>query len=615
MPIRFGLCTDVQAAARPSAFNSDGNFLRYDESTGMLSEAIDYWRAYPHELSFVLHCGDVVDGRDDEEATRSDLDAVLAQFDRLDVDVCHALGNHCVKFLSRPAVMEALKFPSGPEGLAYYVRRLGAGWRLVVLDTTDLSTHGGWPEGSSEAAAGAAYMLSHSGEARMKRYNGGVGQKQMVWLAAELASARQAECRVLVVSHHCLAPGACRETHRAWNGDEVVDVLAASGVVSLCLAGHDHHGGFAVVRGIPFVTVEAILEAPVGSNAYGVCSLHDARAEICGAGTAITTRTIALPHVPWQTRAADAKPSSSSKDLFLLGLGSPEPAPESATLDVCPPAPLPPTSADPDADALAALEAAAMRAEVAWLLEVESEQVLSSVRETLQRVAGEIDFAARPTTNLAAMRGGREEDGLLLATVVGSTSLHALRLQVDAFPKWNQGAAYLGMLMGGQRASIPIPALLHVRNRVVQALAAVGAGHRTLVNARRTVSSALTLVADAVRTLSLAPALIAPSPVATSITGLMQPPVPPGMVLDVVVHGHSLIFSAYLLTKEGGVADTRHVTLETDELGERRDALTHAMHTMRGLLAKLDAVSDAVQGVPDGPMAMPPMTELPLSVT
>ena len=41
-----------------------------------------------------------------------------------------------------------------------------------------------------------------------------------------------------------------------------------------------------------------------------------------------------------------------------------------------------------------------------------------------------------------------------------------------------------------------------------------------------------------------------------------------------------------------GTSSARY-QLETDELGERRDALTHAMHTMRGLLAKLDAVSDA----------------------
>ena len=29
---------------------------------------------------------------------------------------------------------------------SYYARRLGAGWLLIVLDTTELSGHAGWPE-------------------------------------------------------------------------------------------------------------------------------------------------------------------------------------------------------------------------------------------------------------------------------------------------------------------------------------------------------------------------------------------------------------------------------------------------------------------------------------
>lgn len=614
MPIRFGLCTDVQAAARPTTINDEGRALRFDEATELLSEAIDFWRAYPHHLACVLHCGDIVDGREDEEKTRADLDAVLSQFERLEVPVCHVLGNHCVKLMPRQSTIAAIGFPRAADGVAYYSQSLGAGWTLIVLDTTDLSTHGGWPEGSPEAGAAAAYILSHAGEARIQRYNGGIGQKQMAWLEEELARARQIESRVIVASHHCLAPGACRESHRAWNGDDVVDVLAESGVVALALAGHDHPGGFAEVRGIPFVTVEAILEAPLGSNAFAVCTLRETDIEICGFGTSIPTRTLSLRRFPWEAglAASTVKPIGGSEgELFLMGLGTPEPKPDHlpaaaldvTTLDMRPTV----TSASCAATNAAALEAASMAAEVAWLLESECVAVFSSVRDTLGHLVREMDFAARPNANLAAMRGGKEEEGILLAAVVGSTSLHALRVQVDAFPKWNGGGAYMGMLMGGQRAAIPVPALLHVRNRAVQALAAIGSGHRTLYRARQTVAKAISLLSDAARTLGVTPPPM-PSAMAAGVTSMMQPAVPAGMLLDVAIHGHRIVFSSYLIGKDGGVADVRHVSIETDEIGERLAAITRALHACRALLAKLEAV-DAPELAAEPPAAAEPVRE------
>ena len=98
--------------------------------------------------------------------------------------------------MSRAAVCEALSLPPTADGAAYYKRALADGWTLLVLDTTDLSIHGGWPEGSAQDAAARAYLADHEGEDRMQRYNGGVGAVQMSWLNAELAAAEQpALCR------------------------------------------------------------------------------------------------------------------------------------------------------------------------------------------------------------------------------------------------------------------------------------------------------------------------------------------------------------------------------------------------------------------------------------
>ncbi len=50
-------------------------------------------------------------------------------------------------------------------------------------------------------------------------------------------------------------------------------------------------GGHAVWRGRPFVTVEALLEAPEDGNAYAVVSVSGGRIDIDGCGTTVTSRT------------------------------------------------------------------------------------------------------------------------------------------------------------------------------------------------------------------------------------------------------------------------------------------------------------------------------------
>ena len=136
----------------------------------------------------------------------------------------------------------------------------------------------------------------------MKRYNGGIGQRQCAWLNEQLRKAEVEGVQVIAASHHAFPRGASADTHRAWNGDEVADVLTDSPAFVLGLAGHDHPGGFCHYRGRPFVTVEAMLEAPPGSNAFAVVTVKPAvtlvpglrfrggEISIDGCGTIVTNR-------------------------------------------------------------------------------------------------------------------------------------------------------------------------------------------------------------------------------------------------------------------------------------------------------------------------------------
>ena len=62
-----------------------------------------------------------------------------------------------------------------------------------------------------------------------------------------------------------------------------------AGTVRLVLSGHDHLGGHELGdTGVPYVTLEAMLEAP--DNAYGIVAVYADRIELKGHGT-VTSRT------------------------------------------------------------------------------------------------------------------------------------------------------------------------------------------------------------------------------------------------------------------------------------------------------------------------------------
>ena len=288
----LGLMADVQSADKPDAAPPviAPRELRCRSARARLGSAVDFWSAQEPRPVAVLNLGGTVDGRDDSVTTQADLDAVLREFGRLPAPTHHVVGNNCLKQLPRDALLRTLRLSS-----AYYSAPLAAGWRLLVLDTTELSTHGGWAAGSPQDLEARAYLAAHAGEERMKLpNNGGVGAEQMAWLRSELARARHEAVRLIVASHHPLARGACDEVLRSWTGDEVAALLAESPAVAVVLAGHDHVGGYVRWRGTPFVTLEALLEVPEGENAYGLLKCWPDRVAIDGCGTRVTSRELTI---------------------------------------------------------------------------------------------------------------------------------------------------------------------------------------------------------------------------------------------------------------------------------------------------------------------------------
>ena len=196
------------------------------------------------------------------------------------------VGNHDLS-VPRAVYLDRLHLPS-----SYYSVCLADGWRLIALDTTDLCLLSGFAEDSAEMQESRVWWRAHplSEECPMASdWNGGVAAAQMAWLDLQLAAAEQAGERVVVMCHHPLL--GCRETHKAWNWRELQQRLV--GKAALVLHGHDHLGGYACVGGTHFVTPEAMLEAPRGSNAYALVGVFPDRLELQGVGR-VTSRVMHL---------------------------------------------------------------------------------------------------------------------------------------------------------------------------------------------------------------------------------------------------------------------------------------------------------------------------------
>ena len=284
---RFGVVADVQYADRePDQAEKD---IYYREAIPTLRKAIDAL-GRRGDVGKVIHLGDIVDGNETVEKTKQDFDDVLEAFEefgRRGMQVYHVLGNHCFR-VPRDHLLERLGLQEHP----YYAMQLHEGWRLIVLDTTDLSLCA-WPEGSSQYQEAQKYAEGRSVEEHpeMVTWNGGLRTGQLDWLKAQLSEAEASGERCIVCSHHPLAAGCARPTHMSWNGQEIVDVLVSSPSFVAAFHGHDHQGGYAEYGGKHFTTVEAIVECPPESVAYGIVEVYPSSLVIHGAGT-VTSRTL-----------------------------------------------------------------------------------------------------------------------------------------------------------------------------------------------------------------------------------------------------------------------------------------------------------------------------------
>lgn len=271
--LRFGLVADVQYCDKPEA-----GTRFYRQSRDKLAACVEAFNA--QELDFVMHLGDLIDR---SFASYAD---VLPIYQRLQAPGYFVLGNH--DFAVTDA--EKAKVPETLGMKARYYDFTVKGWRFVALDGNDvglLATVKGSPE-RAEAEKTLADLKARQILCAMP-YNGALSARQLAWLDETLADADAKQQPAVVFCHFPVLPASVLTL---WNSAEVIAVLEKHPSVVAYINGHDHAGNYAVRNGIPYLTVNGMVET-ADTTAYGTGSQGGSRDfDVAGTGR-LTSRPLA----------------------------------------------------------------------------------------------------------------------------------------------------------------------------------------------------------------------------------------------------------------------------------------------------------------------------------
>jgi hypothetical protein len=265
----FAVTADVQYADRPPAGRRD--YRASAEKLERFAAAVNAGKP-----AFAIQLGDLIDGGE------ANLGRILAIYNRIEVPRRHVLGNHDGVL----PTAELLKRLGMKSAWYTFAKR---GWRFAVLDSMAVSGAG------PRSTPAGVVLLEELKRARAKNaveWNGALGEAQLRWLESTLASADRSGERVMVFCHAPVLAAASTPQHLLWDHEAALRILESHRSAAAWISGHDHHGGYALSRGIHHVTLEGMVESG-GQDSFGFVEVYPDRLVIRGSGT-LTSRTLPL---------------------------------------------------------------------------------------------------------------------------------------------------------------------------------------------------------------------------------------------------------------------------------------------------------------------------------
>jgi len=242
----------------------------YRESLGNLAACVEDFNR--RDLAFVIQVGDLID-RD-----FASFDRVLPVYERLKAPSYHILGNH-----DYAVAQDRLGEVPKRLGLKrrYYDFAIGS-WRFIVLDGNEISLYAHPKDTHAYREAEAVYDELVAREApNAETWNGGMGPEQIEWLRKKLAKASKAGERVIVFNHFPIFP--LGDRHNLWNDAELLEAFGGFDCIAAYIAGHNHHGGYAIADSVHHFTLMGMVETE-DTTAYAVVEVRSDRLKVIGIG-------------------------------------------------------------------------------------------------------------------------------------------------------------------------------------------------------------------------------------------------------------------------------------------------------------------------------------------
>ena len=243
--LRFGMVSDVHFADI-----DPGGERFYRQSDRKLSECVEVMNR--EKVDFVIELGDFKDQDTPPVPARTlgylrHIEAVFAKFTG---PRYHVLGNHDTDSISKEEFL-SLALNSGIPGRSTYYAFESAGIRCIVLDACFRS------DGSPYGRGNNAWEDSN------------IPQSELVWLKEQLDSARGPA--IVFVHQQLDGQGA----YNVRNASEVRKVLRDSGKVLAVFQGHRHEGSYNVLEGIPYYTLQGLIEGGgLENNSYAIVEVR-----------------------------------------------------------------------------------------------------------------------------------------------------------------------------------------------------------------------------------------------------------------------------------------------------------------------------------------------------
>jgi alkaline phosphatase len=218
----------------------------YRDSADKLTEFVRVMNQL--EPAFIIVLGDYTDRAGDADQKARDAARMEAIAKTFRGPHHHVMGNHDLDVFTKDQCLAATGMPA-----PHYAFDAGP-LRCIVLDANyrkDFSPY---------AAGNFNWKQTYIPPAEQK------------WLAAELQRTKR---KAVVFVHQCLDDE--HGAHGVKNAPDVRRILEASGKTIAVFQGHNHGGGARSIRGIPYLTLRAMVEGPgIENNAFALATLSTA---------------------------------------------------------------------------------------------------------------------------------------------------------------------------------------------------------------------------------------------------------------------------------------------------------------------------------------------------